>query len=113
MSEVCDICQRPVQWPSHYGDWECPHCHQPYEYDEGLRISLTDAQWALLRNPPKWVSVEERLPEDGVKVLVCHIGKDGHNLDVGEMEGDEWCIYNDLFFDVTHWQPLPEPPEVK
>jgi hypothetical protein len=121
MSEACDICQRPVQWPSHYGDWECPHCHQPYEYDEGLRISLTDAQWALLRNPPRWIPVEERLPEEGVRVLVCNIyggslpnqGDTGYVVDHGVMEDGEWCIQDDLFFHVTHWMPLPSPPDVK
>jgi len=109
----CDICRRPVVWPSHYGDWECPHCHQRYEYDEGLKITLTDAQWALLRNPPRWISVAERLPEKHTAVLV-HTDMDGNHA--ASFDGEEWfCDYGGawLFPNVTHWMPLPEPPEVK
>ena len=61
----------------------------------------------------EWIPVEERLPEDGIKVLwVKRLGgllmiakydkqrnvwTDGHHY--GGMKG------------VTHWMPLPEPPK--
>ena len=120
MSEACDICQRPVQWPSHYGDWECPHCHQPYEYDEGLRISLTDAQWALLRNPPRWIPVQERLPEEGVVVLAylpkqadVESGVYASMLSKLQTLKGTFSTSFGFGFEATHWMPLPEPPEVK
>ena len=66
----------------------------------------------------EWISVKDRLPYDGEKVLV-HI--DGGNIRIG------WYVVNrdgasgfelshggfvllDYF---THWMPLPEPPEGK
>ncbi len=66
----------------------------------------------------EWISVEERLPDEGVRVLVCNIyggslpnqGDTGYVVDHGVMEDGEWCIQDDLFFHVTHWMPLPEPP---
>jgi hypothetical protein len=106
----CDICRKPVVWPSHYGDWECPHCHQPYEYDEGLKITLNDAQWAMLRNPPRWIPVGERLPEphhhvigwqpDFARTAEVWIGSSGQWLG-GDFEPAG---------DITHWIPLPQPP---
>ena len=70
---------------------------------------------------PRWIPVEERLPEEGVRVLVCNIyggslpnqGDTGYVVDNGVIEDEEWCIPDDPFFHVTHWMPLPEPPEVK
>jgi hypothetical protein len=44
----CDICYTENEVPT-YGDWTCSECHQPYEYDEGHRIHLTDAQLEWLR----------------------------------------------------------------
>jgi len=44
----CDICYTENEVPT-YGDWDCSKCHQPYEYDEGHRIHLTDAQLGWLR----------------------------------------------------------------
>lgn len=44
----CDICYTENEVPA-YGDWTCSECHQPYEYDEGHRIHLTDAQLEWLR----------------------------------------------------------------
>jgi hypothetical protein len=121
----CDICRRPVVWPSHYGDWECPHCHQRYEYDEGLKITLTDAQWALLRNPPRWIPVSERLPTHDTRVLVAAKQRDGEVV-VKEMLFVDWSLPpeppapawsddygGEEFESVTHWMPLPKPPEVK
>lgn len=60
-----------------------------------------------------WIPVEERLPEDGVAVLVwipasgCWIGERYH---LYWMLNDE-CAAGDQ--GITHWMPLPEPPEEK
>ena len=62
---------------------------------------------------PKWISVEERLPErEGRYLCVKRIGKSGM-VYVQIMNGDSYGfsmehIYTDA---VTHWMPLPEPPK--
>jgi len=67
---------------------------------------------------PRWIPVEERLPETGVDVLVMF----PHNMavasrDMGEWvvnSGDGWCTDVNLSDDEkepTHWMPLPEPPK--
>ena len=62
------------------------------------------------RTPPnEWVSVEERLPEEKQRVIVrCER--------VGTSVG--WILWGNWMTDigpgagkVTHWMPLPEPPD--
>ena len=108
----CDICRKPVQWPSHYGDWSCPHCNQPYAYDEGFDIRLTDAQLELLRNPPRWISAGERLPEDGQNVIACFTPRQ----EVGEATFNKaggWFSTDYGAWAASHWMPLPAPPSIE
>ena len=57
-----------------------------------------------------WISAEERLPETDDHVLCCTRTKKGTaNVVVGYYMDGLWrCGMNS---NVTHWMPLPEPPE--
>lgn len=65
----------------------------------------------------EWISVEDRLPEDRIDVLVCMNG----GKEVAVITGVAFIGDNGNWFDyhnfqlrsITHWQPLPEPPEVQ
>ena len=117
---VCDICGE-TQEVSNYGDWACRKCGQGYTYDECHQIRLTDSQWALLRNPPQWIPVDAKWPKHLSDVLVAYKCGKYIRLGVGEFDGttvnDEGMTIPYFKgiggFEVTHWMPLPEPPEVK
>jgi len=69
----------------------------------------------------EWISIEDRLPEDDVRVLLMtekgfSVGAADHHDNVGV----SWRIGNSMIawdyeynlddLEVTHWMPLPEPP---
>lgn len=71
---------------------------------------------------PRWIPVEERLPEYGVRVLATDMyeGDDYTGIRTREEYPDDadGCWYNEwgrwyAIDDATHWMPLPKTPEVK
>lgn len=60
----------------------------------------------------KWMSVKDRLPETETSVLVCT--ERGYIFLSWASNEDVFWFYNEDEDDrVTHWQPLPEPPETR
>ena len=55
----------------------------------------------------EWISVKERLPDEDTWVLVYSRQGSYMNLKVDYIHGGKW--FNSML--VTHWRPLPEPPE--
>lgn len=73
---------------------------------------------------PRWIPVEARLPENGVPVLINYIGSnDGkYHPDGTAVWTDHGCFWwegslkdcdTEVAVPITHWMPLPEPPEVE
>ena len=66
-----------------------------------------------------WIKCSERMPEIGVKVLCFPKGDEPIHATFGGnywRQDVSWCVSNDfidntIVTDVTHWQPLPEPPQ--
>lgn len=69
-----------------------------------------------------WISVDERMPEDNVMVLIVYLGTAGEPIvtagrycptddpdNIPNWRGDVGA--RDSFWKVTHWMPLPDPPE--
>ena len=64
----------------------------------------------------EWISVEDRLPTVSIHYLVTGIFPVGYM--VAEWDGNlgQWMMYDPIRIelgDVTHWQPLPSPPELE
>ena len=74
-----------------------------------------DAIEELLAAVPKWISVEERLPESGERVLIMFKPfEDDENISIGWLTKSGFDCYDDsvyFFRSVTHWMPLPEAPK--
>lgn len=76
-------------------------------YEEDIKKAPTIDPATLA---PRWVSVEERLPEQRGAYLVATEDDDVYDAEfVPSVK--QWWIDDDLRLDVTHWQPLPDPPK--
>ena len=66
---------------------------------------------------PKWIPVTERLPEDGSDVLAYLKYADNSRIAAANYYKGTWqdCVMGRLYLTeegfVTHWMPLPEPPQ--
>lgn len=76
----------------------------------------------LKAKAPRWIPVEERLPENGVPVLVNYIGNNygKYHPDAIAVWTDYGCFwwegsledcYAEVAMPITHWMPLPGWPE--
>lgn len=68
---------------------------------------------------PRWIPVRERLPDEGVDVLVASPCPNSNvpNIDIASWgsEGEQETVWRESDCGriyPTHWMPLPEPPEV-
>ena len=114
------------------GNFTCARCeYKPVCHGDGCaiiqkaadRIANQSTHIAALQQEieklraqvPRWIPVEERLPEDPVqKVLIFVPHTHGNIVDVGRYLGADGWVLEGWYLTqnaVTHWMPLPEPPE--
>lgn len=83
-------------------------------YDDPERkekYAVLDDAIDLINNPSlllRWFSVKERLPEQNTAVIVAV--DDGHVFQT-LYAYDGWDLWEGCTCNVTHWMPLPVPPE--
>ena len=91
-------------------------------YIAELEAELKNARELIGMTPepafPAWIPVSERLPEDYVSVLVFSgmepfVAWHGSETPRWVTGPGKYVFCNEKYKHVTHWMPLPEPPEVK
>ena len=119
----CPFCGRKVELDHEYGQYVI---HQPASGDNRHgRLFMRANEWnvrpiedalqariAELEQQQRWIPVSERLPEDWTMVLFTN----GVTRGIGQFDKDGFYDYwYEYSFNkpVTHWMPLPNPPEVK
>jgi hypothetical protein len=85
-------------------------------YIHGLKSELTKLRAELDMAKGQWVSVDERLPDPYQQVIINR-QKAGQSISNGYLDTDKsWYLAvpngEYLIGDVTHWQPLPSPPQI-
>ena len=96
------------------------------------RIAMNNVHIAALQQEieklrgqlPRWIPVEERLPELqnwGASTVVLGLIKSKNAPSLNKLYDLTLCVYCDngiwsmpgRYVAITHWMPLPEPPEVE
>ena len=114
--DYCDACNY-CNWSS---DCACNSrmCADALDYIQQLENQigeLTEKVAQLEAAQPKWISVDERLPEQFVSVLVympdeypCPTVHEGYLRPDGKWDAEHYTRTPD---EVTHWANMPEPPK--
>ena len=93
----------------------CDNCSAESNVEHWNTRPIEDAlqaRIAELEAQQRWIPVSERLPEDWTMVLFTN----GVTRGIGQFDKDGFYDYwYEYSFNkpVTHWMPLPNPPEVK
>ena len=93
----------------------CPYYHECLFEDEyALQKDALTYILQLEAQVPKWISVEERLPKELQYVIAINrYDDDSFEPCIAYFSAREW--FTGSFIggcEITHWMPLPEPPEV-
>ena len=94
-------------------DGDCIKC--PYKGElwcgDKTKIDALAYIRQLEATQPKWISVDERLPDDCIDVLVfTRIGYTS-SISVAHALKGRWLSERIQLENVTWWMPLPEPPK--
>ena len=79
-----------------------------YFYEHG--DAVCEAVECIMREQPRWISVEDRLPDNEDTVL-CVTKNKRPFVCRYDHYWKHWRVSGSV--KVTHWMPLPEPPEVE
>ena len=101
-------------------DEPCGECPYHPEVDSCIGMIARDAlsyirqlenQVADLgKKVPKWISVKERLPKDGQKVIATFRNEGGVIVDQAKYSNGEFDFANWAYVwdeNITHWMPIP------
>ena len=92
------------------------YCVHPMVLDALDYINSLESRIAELEAERRWIPVSERLPEvnEDVFTVVYDTNDGSTSVSALKHHGDGvWFIWDKGYYVVTHWMPLPKPPEVQ
>ncbi|EFD5119738.1 TPA: DUF551 domain-containing protein [Escherichia coli] len=103
-------------WPEDGELSELTWCSHNQHHDDTLYVRADLVNGNSPVTPDGWISCSDRMPDDGQHVIILCDGafvlyaqyRDGEFFDVVR-DGDEF--FETQSRNVTHWMPLPEPPQ--
>ena len=118
-----EVARKIGLYPGKSGIWALIEQASDRIANQSTHIAALQQEIDKLRGQlPRWIPVEERLPDHDELVLVIASGKPKENITLDEavelatLYSDGWCLETWPEWagaKVTHWMPLPEPPEVE
>ena len=113
--EEIKLALRCCRSPMGFSCKECPYngtCleHEPEIDALALIERLESERDAALAKVPKWISVEEKLPEEAGKYIVCTKKRAVYCTAFRFFHGKGYFA-TDSTTHLTHWMPLPKEPE--
>ena len=121
MKHICENCLTII-YKSKVTPTVCPHCESGKMFDIGDSIAdhILNLESTVDRpqQASRWIPVSERLPEDNRVVIACNRSRCPAGVNFvfpswfkdGKFHYQAEMIY-ECEVPVTHWQPLPTPPE--
>ena len=88
------------------------HLPELFNDDDKSTYTIPELMEGFAKSQPKWVSVEDRLPEQKKQILII---EDDSMIEMGEYSGAYFIEYygEELRENVTHWMHLPAAPQTK
>ena len=88
----------------------------PYALDCQARMAVVNEACAVAAKALRetgWISVKDKMPPTGVRVLVCRKGRLEPIVEAGIADvGGWWRVFGTRTKNVTHWMPMPKAEEV-
>ncbi|WP_426976816.1 DUF3850 domain-containing protein [Acinetobacter johnsonii] len=86
--------------------------------DDWVILGIQDIEAAKAQAVPEWISVQDRMPEQGQKVLVFRPDAHNHphkdpNFKICTYAGADIFINSHFEHVITHWKPLESPIEAQ
>lgn len=122
--ELVNALREHAEW-AQANEWETPITLGDDLAEAADRIEAQAKEIEKLRGQvPRWIPVEERLPELqgwGASTVVLGLIKSENAPSLNKLHDLTLCVYCDngiwsmpgRYVAITHWMPLPEPPEVE
>ena len=127
-AEPIKALKEDAEW-AHANEWETPITLGDHLDAAAAALEAADKRIAELEAAQRWIPVKERLPDDvGSYLVYYHEWSNGDFLPKYDdyrirvmrfMNNGKWCMpvctdkrcEADTNREVTHWQPLPQPPQ--